>query len=317
MNVGEHAEEFHGLPVFEFPGLGEGPVERASLPAADAVAWRIGVDVWEPEEQWEEAFARFLDTVDAARVRALVIGTWWEPYEMGPDEVLAALVGARDRLPSLRALFLGDIVRDESEVSWIKQGRATDLLEAFPAVEELRVRGGIGLEFAPLRQERLRELVVETAGLPAEAVRGVAACEFPGLAHLELWLGPSEWGGDASVEDLAPILSGERLPALTYLGLCNSEIQDEVCAAVASAPVVTGLEVLDLSMGVLTDEGAAALLDGRSLTHLRRLDLSHNYLSEAMRARLREALEPAGVEVNVEPGSAEQPGNRRFVAVGE
>ncbi|GAA3885156.1 STM4015 family protein [Streptomyces sedi] len=322
MTIHGHQEEFHGLPVCEFPKLSGGPVDRSALPAADAAAWRIDVGAYDPEEPWEDMFARFLDAVDPSGVRALVVGSWGESYENYATGVLAAIAGARDRLTSLRAVFVGDIVMEEAEISWIYQGRVTDLLVAFPELEELWVRGGTALEFEEVKHAGLRKLVVETGGMPASAVRGVAGGEFPALAYLELWLGTPDYGGDASVDDLAPILSGERLPSLTHLGLCNSEIQDEVCAAVASAPVVARLEALDLSMGILTDDGAAALLSGQPLTHLRELDLSHNYLSDAMRTRLTETLAPADVVLHLDPDDAEEEEEAdgtmwRYVAVGE
>lgn len=127
--------------------------------------------------------------------------------------------------------------------------------------------------------------------------RAVGESDFPALEYLELWLGSENYGGDTTVADLEPILSGERLPALRHLGLQNSEIQDEVAAAVASAPVVARLESLAQSMGTLTDMGAEALLSGRSLTHLRRLDLHHHFLSDAMVERLRTTF--SGVELDV------------------
>ncbi|SOD58277.1 Leucine Rich repeat-containing protein [Streptomyces zhaozhouensis] len=331
MAIYDHMAEFHGLPISDCEDfLDGGPVDPASLPAPGAVAWRLRVDPFEesagppdvPEEwagwgEWRKRFARFLDAVDPGGVRALVVGEWGEAYETDAGEPIEAIVEARGRLASLRAVFVGDIVMEEAEISWIQQGRVTDLLAAFPALEELGARGGSELRFEEVRHAGLRRLVVETGGMPAGAVRGVAGSEFPALAHLDLWLGTPNYGGDASVDDLAPILSGERLPALRHLALRNSEIQDAVCAAVASAPVVARLDSLDLSMGVLTDEGASALLTGQPLTHLRRLDLSHNYLSEEMRARLRETLEPAGVELTVDAGGAKGDERWRFVAVGE
>lgn len=139
---------------------------------------------------------------------------------------------------------------------------------------------------------------------------------------LDLWLGTSEYGGDADVSDLEPFFAGDRLPSLIRLGLRNSEIQDDVCRALASAPVVARLEDLDISMGVLTDDGATALLSGQPLTHLKKLDLHHNYLSSALRTRLLETLEPAGVQVDAGQGDAESDEEDdgtvwRFVAVGE
>jgi hypothetical protein len=322
MTVHSHLKEFHGLPAFTFPGADDKSPRATSLPAPEAVAWRIAVDAYESEEQWEDAFARFLAAVDTQQVRALIIGAWSDVYDTSPDSVIAALVAARDRLPALRGLFLADIVGEECEISWIVQGDVSPLLGAFPALEEFGVRGGNQLVFPAVRHERLRGLTVETGGMPVEVVRGVADSDLPALETLDLWLGTSEYGGDADVADLEPFFAGTRLPRLIRLGLRNSEIQDDICAALASAPVVARLEDLDVSMGVLTDDGVTALLSGQPLTHLKKLDLHHNYLSAALRTRLLETLEPAGVLVDADQDDAESDEEEdgtvwRFVAVGE
>ncbi|MFF2083479.1 STM4015 family protein [Nocardia sp. NPDC058176] len=323
MTIGDHLSEWGDLPAYTFPDLEKDPEKQAaavrSLPAADAVAWRIAVDSYEAPESWEDAFARFLDTVDPGAVRSIIVGPWSDAYENRPDAVFEAIVAAREQLPALRAVFVGDIIGEECEISWIKQGEVTRLLEAFPALEELGVRGGDSLEFRAIRHENLRTLTVEAGGLPVEVVRGVAASELPALVDLELWLGTSEYGGNSDVDDLAPILSGERLPSLERLALRNSEIQDAICAAVASAPVVARLDELDLSMGVLTDDGVAALLGGQPLTHLTSLDLHHNYVSPEIGARLADTLAAAGVELDLDVDDADQDEDDdwRFVAVGE
>ncbi|MFE0684357.1 STM4015 family protein [Streptomyces sp. NPDC058961] len=321
MTIGSHLEEFHGLPAFTFPSA-DTPGTAVSLPAAESVAWRIAVDAYDSEEEWPEAFARFLAAVDSRRVRALIVGAWSDVYEKAPDAVIEALVAARDQLPALRGLFLGDIVVEECEISWIVQGDVSPLLAAFPHLAEFGVRGGNELVFPAVRHERLRALTVETGGLPVAAVRGIAGSDLPALASLDLWLGTSEYGGDCQVSDLAPILAGDRLPGLRRLGLRNSEIQDDICRALASAPVVARLEDLDISMGVLTDDGAAALLSGQSLTHLTSLDLHHNYVGPELRDRLVTTLEAAGVRVDAGEGDAESDEEEdgtvwRFVAVGE
>ncbi|MFE1443669.1 STM4015 family protein [Streptomyces sp. NPDC058739] len=318
MTIGEHLRELYGLPAFTFPG----PGEEAKLPAADAVAWRVTSDVYDADEEWEAAFERFCAQVDTTGVRALVVGAWREAYDTDPSAVVAALLAARDRLPALRALFLGDMVFEECEISWINQTDVTALLTGFPGLEEFGVRGGSGLGLSGLRHERLRKLTAETGGMPAAFVRGVGASDLPALVHLDLWLGTSEYGADTEVSDLEPLLSGTRLPSLRHLALRNSEIQDEIAAAAASAPVVARLEVLDLSMGVLTDEGAAALLGGQPLTHLKQLDLHHNYISGPLKDRLRETLEPAGVELDLDDADADADEDDdgtvwRYVAVGE
>ncbi|WP_051759982.1 STM4015 family protein [Herbidospora cretacea] len=241
------------------------------------------------EVAWEVGSAElddFFDAVDTYQVRALVLGGW----DGRPDEVVDRLVAEAHRLPALRALFFGAIPQEAQEISWINQTDVTPLLTAFPNLERLETRGGMGLCLSPVRHERLRMLRAESGGLDGDFVRGVAACRFPALEHLELWLGVDEYGGDYTIDDLAPILTGDHLPALRHLGLQDSDRQDDVAAAVATAPIVARLDSLALSMGTLTDDGAEALLSGQPLTHLRRLDLHHHYLSDAMMARLGAAL---------------------------
>ncbi|MFI8341174.1 STM4015 family protein [Streptomyces sp. NPDC085639] len=319
MSYANHLTGFGGLPVIDFPGPGDADTTR--LPEADDVAWRIASDSYDSEESWTEAFARFRKAIDTTAVRAIVVGSWEEAYDSGPEEIIAALLDARSQLPALRALFLGDMESEQCEISWINQGDVGPLLDGFPELEQFGVRGGSGLVLPAVTHHKLRSLTVETGGMPAEAVRGVAASDLPALEHLDLWLGTSEYGGDAALTDVAPILDGERLPRLRHLGLRNSDIQDEIATAVASAPVVARLETLDLSMGVLTDEGGAALLDGRPLTHLKKLDLHHNYLTEPLRRRLQEVLGGAGVLLDLDRGHAEEDEydgrTWRFVAVGE
>ncbi|MFF1347967.1 STM4015 family protein [Streptomyces sp. NPDC058322] len=314
----DHLHELFGLPAVDFQhASGEAPVQ-----AADAAAWRISVDPYDDDSEmtWEEAFKAFLDTVDPARVRALIVGQWGEAYEVKSSYAIDLIIAAADRLTSLEAVFIGDMTSEENEISWIEQSDVTALLNAFPGLLELGVRGGTDLVFSPSKHERLRSLTIETGGLPVDVIRGILDSELPALERLDLWLGVSAYGGDADVADLAPLLSGTRFPRLTHLGLRNSEVQNEIAAAVASAPVVAQLRVLDLSNGTMGDEGAAALLDGQPLTHLEKLDLYHHFMTEPMERRIVQALEPHGVRVDV--SERETPwGNRgidgRYTSVSE
>ncbi|WP_381792032.1 STM4015 family protein [Streptomyces niveus] len=315
MTVSNHLQELDGLPAFDFPDAEAEP--KAKLPDAGSVAWRVGVDAYDSEEEWEEAFARFLAAVDSTQVRALIVGAWSEAYDSAPDELTAALIAASDRLPSLRALFVGDITYEECEISWINQAAMGPLINAFLQLHSFGVRGGQGLDMAGIKHEGLRSLTVETGGLDAGVVRDIGAADLPALEHLDIWLGVSWYGANTIVADLDPFLTGARLPALKSLALRNSEIQDEIAAALAGAPVVARLETLDLSMGTLGDEGAEALLGGQPLTHLKKLDLHHHYLSEPMEKRLRETLEPAGVVVDLSERESARDDESRYTAVAE
>ncbi|NRQ35671.1 STM4015 family protein [Nonomuraea sp. NN258] len=280
------------------------------------VAWRLTSDDWVEEtyEEITEAIDAFVADVDTTVVTTLLIGEWQESYSESSEPIVAKLVEHAARFPALRTLFFGAMSADQCEISWIRQSDLTPLLEAYPKLERLEIRGGTELRLSPVRHEALRVLRIETGGLPGEVARAVAACDLPALDHLELWLGVDSYGGDTTVADLEPILSGARLPALKYLGLQDGEFQDDIAAAVASAPVVARLETLSLSMGVLTDAGAEALLTGQPLTHLRKLDLHHHFLSTAMMGRLRQSL--PGVELDL---SSQETTDRdwRYVAVSE
>src|SRR5262249_12656041 len=152
--------------------------------------------------------------------------------------IVEALVAGRAKLPNLRALFLGDIIGEECEVSWIHQSDVGPLLKAHPALEEFRVRGSDNLTFGKLKHKALKHPAIETGGMPVALVREICAATLPELEHLELWLGTPRYGGDATPRHLRPILSGQKFPKLRYLGLRDSEIADQVAAAVARAPVL-------------------------------------------------------------------------------
>ncbi|AWW43257.1 STM4015 family protein [Streptomyces cadmiisoli] len=327
MSNAERPAEWGGLPTFEFPLLEEDLPE--SLPAADAVAWRITVEGYYDVDlgQWAATFARFAEVVDLSQVRALIVGIW--PQAAIPDnnkpntEAIDTLVAAADRLPALRALFIGDMTWDECEISWIVNSDVTPLLRAFPRLEEFGVRGGGSLAFPAESHSVLRRLVIETGALSREVVRGVGESDLPALEDLDIWLGDPEYGADTEVSDLEPFMTGVRLPALRRLALRNSAIQDEIAAAFASAPVVARLTELNLSLGTLGDEGATALLDGQPLTHLAKLDLHHHYISAPVAERIRETLTAQGVAVDLSEGPDDRGDDYddeedgRYVAVAE
>jgi hypothetical protein len=300
----ERTERFAGRPVVSYD-------DKRAAAACDpaAVAWRLSWEYAGGPEGFAGEFDRFVADFGPA-VTALVIGEWGDcNTEPPPVDLLAAR--ARD-LPDLRALFIGDIVADECEVSWLQTADPAPLLAAWPGLTHLRVRGSTGA--GPVAHAELRELVLESGGLPAETVRAVGASDLPALTHLELWLGDPAYGGDATTADLAGILEGARLPSLRHLGLRDAHDADDLAAAIADAPVVARVEHLDLSMGTLGDAGVRALLAGQPLTHLATLNLRHHYLSPDLCARV--VAELPGVAVDVAEPQTDMDGTR-YVAVGE
>ncbi len=300
MGISERVDTFFGHPVADYDpdsGLADpsGTIYRLSLAEGFADPGEGG--------SLTDVLAQFLDDPGAAQAPGLVIGMWEEAFSeaAGAERIVAAMVAARDRLPALRALFLGEITQEECEISWIQQTDVSPILSAYPGLECLRVRGGTGLVLGTPRHQALRSLIVESGGLDGEVVRGIAAGDLPRLEHLELWLGDAGYGGTTTVEDLAPILDGRRFPALQYLGLRNSEIADAIAVALASAPILGRIRTLDLSLGNLGDAGARALLESPAVKSLRKLDIHHHYVTmsfDAMSPGLINALADLGIELD-------------------
>ncbi|WP_306369484.1 STM4015 family protein [Nocardiopsis sp. CC223A] len=338
--IGDHLSEFGGLPVFEYvsPAGMASPTERYDRrPAPDALAqlaalrtvrdyaWRLGVDSYEPEEDFREYFASFVEAAETTEVRAMVIGPADSSEAQEPGTPARdALVEHAAAFTGLKSLFIGDIIAEEQEISWIHQPDLAPVLAALPGLTEFAVRGTgdpymheksrLGLDIG--RHDALRSLTVESGGLPAGIARGIDAAELPALEELELWLGVDDYRGDTAPADLARTLSGEAFPKLNRLGLRNAEDTDLWVRALADAPVVRRIRTLDLSMGTLTDEGAQVLLDAPGFRGLRRLDLHHHFMSEEMEDRVRGAFAEAGVEIGV-GDRQKQDGEWRYPAVTE
>jgi hypothetical protein len=328
----DHLTAFAGLPVHEFHFADPAALTEGDVPAdVQNWAWRIALE-GSDGITYAQVFETFVGAVDTSRVKALILGYWLTDYDVEQESANATgpLVEHAARFPALEALFVGDMISEQIEVSWIYQSDPAPLFEAFPGLREFGLRGTTNLTMAPIKHAALRELTLQGGGLPPEVVQALGTSELPSLTGLDLYLGERWYNGGATPEDLAPILRGRAFPQLRHLGLRDSADQDDIVAALAHAPVVAQLESLDLSLGNLSDEGAAALLAGQPLTHLTSLDLHHHYLSEEMMQRIWAAL--PGVAVNldeqeqadVEQGEQEDSEQteaelreRRYIAVAE
>lgn len=301
MAIYDETEQFFGLPVVNFS-----KDEGVSNPQGQA--YRVFLEYDECEEGGEQSsgilarlkgaaakktpltferkLAQFTAHADSRQVEALVVGYWGESYETTSAVVVDALVQARNQLPGLRALFIGDMTSEQCEISWINQSDISPLYEAFPRLEWLQIRGGAGLELGEMNLPNLRALVIETGGLGKSVLKTLERANLPALEHLELWLGTDQYGWDGTLEDIDPLLRTGRFPKLRYLGLRNFAEVDALVPRLVASPVVRTVEELDLSLGNLSDEGGKALLKLPTDAKLKRLDLHHHYLSDELMAQL-------------------------------
>lgn len=282
--------------------------------------FRVRVSYEEEDEGGEPDFRKrlkaFLASDTALTTRGLILGAYDLEGGTSGAKAYREIIQSKDRLPNLKALFLGDIVQEEAEISWIEQSDVSAVLEAFPQLEMLRIRGATGLAISKPQHARLRALAIESGGLSAKVVSQICRGKFPQLEYLELWLGTPNYGGDCRVNDLQPLLKGKLFPKLKHLGLRNAEIADDIAAVIVKAPVVDQLEILDLSLGNLSDVGAGALLQLESKTNLKRLDLHYHYISKPLQKQLKQLPFPVDVS-DAQTFDESDEFSGRFISVSE
>lgn len=303
MTISEPTEKFFNKPLRVY--------ENGTRPDIGKYVYRLALE-YDDSRRMPELIDEFLAQVDAAQLDALVIGMWSEPYEASANAVIAKLVERAAQLPALRALFIGDMTFEECEISWIVQGDYSPLLNAFPQLEELRIRGSNSLAIAPFTHQAMRSFTIECGGLPAEVAEALAQSSMPRLAHLELWLGTDEYGFSGGVDLYRRVLAALWTPALQYLGLRDAQIADELAQWLAGHEPIRQLDTLDLSLGTIGDLGAWALFQSPYVRDLARLDLTHHYISEDCQAQLK----TLPIQVVLDDAEQEDDGYR-YVAVGE
>lgn len=248
---------------------------------------RLDYEALDSGEKMDDFIQNFAEAPFASQIEELIIGQW--DYDSSHDSsiVVNKLVELKDTFKNLKALFIGDITSEEQEISWICQSDLSPILAAYPNLEFLQIRGGVGLGLSKLHHEKLKTLIIETGGLPPNVVNDISNAELPNLEKLEVWLGDDNYGFGSKIEDFENIINGGKFPKLTYLGLQNSIIQDDIAVKVAQSPILNQLDTLDLSMGILTDVGGQALLDSPNVKKLKHLNLNHHFMSDDMMTKLR------------------------------
>ena len=214
---------------------------------------------------------------------------YWEPLRL-----------ASQHLPNLQVLFIGEVTSNETEVSWTDHGDLTTIIESFPNLKHLWIRGG-EYHFQPLKSDKLETVVLQSTGLSKLTLHNLFESHIPNLKHLEVWTGNDEYG-DCTIKDLLPLFDERPFRKLTRLGICNCSFTDEVAEKISKTPWLSQLEVLDLSSGTLGPEGANYLLKTHWLRELSLLDIHHHFLNAEMVRRLQ----TTGVMVNAEDPQLEQ-----------
>lgn len=271
---------------------------------------RLDFDSIENGSAIAELIHSFAHAPNINQCQELIIGQW--SFDAGSEGVVNALVEFKEEFKSLKALFIGDITYEEQEISWIQQSDLSPILAAYPNLELLQVRGGTDLSFNSLNHDNLKSLIIQTGGLPQNVIDEINNSHLPNLEKLELWLGDENYGFESNIEDLNIIINTGKFPKLTYLGLKNSFLQDEIAIQISQSPILGQLQTLDLSMGTLSDLGADALLSNPAIRNLHFLNLDHHYMSEEMMKKIKSL----GIPVSMNGKEVEEDGYR-YIEVSE
>ena len=240
-------------------------------------------------EQYEEGKGsasmvdEILEDPEFGQVTDLVIGCWGNPCEEDCQAILDGIVNHRDRFAHVEKLFVGDMDYEECEASWIIQGNYQKLWEALPQLKELTIKGSTDLELGEISHDTLEALTIICGGLPSSVMESIQNARLPRLKKLVLYIGSDNYGFDGNGDSIRTLLEKSDFPSLEYLGIEDSEIQDELTEIVLNCKYMNQIHTLDLANGTLTDKGGKLLLERLpAYPNVKALDVHYHYMSEDM-----------------------------------
>lgn len=231
------------------------------------------------------------------QLEKVIIGCWGEAWEDDCQPVIDGIIENKEKFAHIKSLFIGDMDFEDCEVSWILQGNYSKLWEALPNLKEICIKGSTDLNLGNIEHENLESLEIICGGLPEHVIEQITKAKLPNLKKLNLYLGTEDYGFDAEKETIEKLLSDSDFPKLEYLGLNDSEVQDEVAELIAESKYIGQISTLDLSNGTLSDEGGKILLEILpKYPNIKMVDLHYHFLSDDMMAKL----EKLDVEINLD-----------------
>lgn len=236
-----------------------------------------------------------------AKLDGVTVGCWGAAYEDDCQPIIDGIIQEKEKFSHIKKLFIGDMDFEECEVSWIIQGDYSELWKAMPQLTEFTVKGSTDLTLGDIDLPDLKSLEIICGGLPTDIIKSVQNAKLPNLERLVLYIGAEEYGFDGSAEDIKEMLEKSDFPKLKYLGIVDSEIQDELAEVVLNCKYMDKIETLDLSYGTLTDKGGDLIADKiGGFPNIKKIELEHHFLSDEGIKRLEAAVKAAGKEIRIE-----------------
>jgi hypothetical protein len=181
---------------------------------------------------------------------------------------------------TLRKLVIGDNI---DQISWYHVGNMSKLWKGVPGLASLDIIGG-DMTLGTIEAPNLRHAMFKSGGLGKATVKSIATAQWPKIEDLRIYFGDENYGGDATIKDVQPLLDRTDLKSLATLGVMNSEppLTEALVKALPTAKILRGIKHLDLGCGCLTDELAQQLGAHKdAFAHLETLDVSQTYLTKA------------------------------------
>lgn len=263
----------------------------------------------EYEEQGKGPDSRVEDILadsDFPGLTGIIIGDWGDAWEDGCQTMLDNIVANKEQFSHIEELFIGDMDYEECEVSWIIQGDYSKLWAAMTQLKALTIKGSTDLELGEICHEGLESLTIICGGLPVSVLRSIQGAKLPQLKKLLLYIGVEDYGFDGDADTIKELLEKADFPNLTYLGIVDSEIQDDIAKIVLESKFMGQIHTLDLSNGTLTDKGGELLLEQLpSYPNIKKLDVHYHYLSDDMAGKLE------GLPIEVDISEKNEPDEYR------
>lgn len=236
------------------------------------------------------------------QVTDVVIGSWGSAWEDSCQEILDGIVANKEKFAHVERLFVGDMDYEECEVSWIMQGSYGQLWKALLGLKELTIKGSMDLDLGEVEHENLEALTIICGGLPSSVLKALGKAKLPNLKKLILYIGVDNYGFDGDGDTVREFLEKSDFPKLEYLGIEDSEIQDELTQVVLESKYINRIHTLDLANGTLTDKGGALLLENLpSCPNIKVLDVHYHYMSDEMVEKLKK------LSIEVDASDANEP----------
>ena len=260
------------------------------------------------EEEGKDAstlLQEILADSELPELEELIIGCWGASWDEKSEEkcqrLIDGIVENKDKFSHIKSLFVGDMDYEECEVSWIIQADYSKLWEALPQLEKLIIKGSTELSLGEIKHDNLKSLEIICGGLPKEVIESIQKAKLPALERLMLYIGVEDYGFDGDADTIKNLLEKSDFPKLTYLGITDSEIQDDLAEIVLDCKYMKQIETLDLSYGTLTDKGGQVIAEKlKDYPNIKKVIIEHHFLSDKGVEELKKAVDKLGKELTID-----------------